>query len=380
MKLRQPTRTARATGLLVFVMIASPLAAAKDSGWYLGGNLGLSHARIDDKRITSGLQGMGYTTTSIDEDERDLGYKLFGGYQFNRFLALEGGYFDLGEFGYVADVQPPGTLSGDVEIKGFNLDLIGFLPITEKFSAFGRGGVNYAKAKAHFAGTGSVNVPDPDQSEHGADYKFGLGLQYFFTQSFGMRAEAERYRIDDAVGNNGDVDLYSAGVVYRFGAEAPRPTPVPVATPAPPPVVAASPPPPPPPAPSAPKRMSFSADSLFDFDRAIIKPAGRQDLDKFAADLNGMSYDVITVTGHTDRIGAQSYNLELSRRRAEAVRDYLVSTGIPAARISARGVNGSEPVTKAGDCTGREKPTASKELVACLQPDRRVEVEVSGTR
>jgi len=109
-----------------------------------------------------------------------------------------------------------------------------------------------------------------------------------------------------------------------------------------------------------------------------MKPAGKPNLDKFAADLRGTNYDVITVTGHTDRIGSHAYNMKLSTRRAEAVQTYLVeSAGIPANKITAKGVDGADPVTKAGECKGKK---ATKELIACLQPDRRVEVEVSAQK
>jgi OOP family OmpA-OmpF porin len=125
-------------------------------------------------------------------------------------------------------------------------------------------------------------------------------------------------------------------------------------------------------------RVTLSADSLFDFDKSVVKPAGTQALDKLAADLRGIRYDSIQVTGHTDRLGKHDYNMKLSERRAQAVSAYLVqSGGIPAGKISARGVDGANPVTKPGDCKG-SKPTPA--LKACLQPDRRVEVEVTGTR
>jgi len=124
--------------------------------------------------------------------------------------------------------------------------------------------------------------------------------------------------------------------------------------------------------------VTFSADSLFDFGKATVRPAGKQTLDKFAADLKGANFDVITATGHTDRIGSRAANMALSKRRAEAVRTYLVeSGGIPANKITAQGKGPSEPVTKPAECKGS---TANKQLIACLQPDRRVEVEVSGTR
>ncbi|MDD2919484.1 outer membrane beta-barrel protein [Rhodoferax sp.] len=377
-------RTAGKLSLLTLALMAAPCAMAQDiSGWYAGANYGVTEATIDDARITSGLLGSGLTVTSIEDNDRDRGYKLFGGFQYNKYLAVEAGYFDLGRFGFVANTSPTGTLSGDIKARGFNLDAVGILPITDKFSAFGRVGVTYADTKGAFAGTGAVNVLDPSPSARDTNLKVGLGVQYAFTEALSLRAEIERYRINDAVGNKGDIDLASIGLVYRFGGKTPtpvaqtyRPAPVIVAQ-APAPVYVAPPPPPPPPAPM-PQKVSFSADSLFDFDSAALKPTGRGELDKLAADLRGVDFDVINVTGHTDRIGRQAYNQKLSTRRAEAVSAYLVSSaGIPANKINARGVNGSDPVTKPGDCVGTK---VSPALIACLQPDRRVDVEVSGKR
>ena len=136
--------------------------------------------------------------------------------------------------------------------------------------------------------------------------------------------------------------------------------------------------PPPPPPPPKPQKVSFSADSLFGFDKSTVNPAGRLELAKLAADLRGVDYDVISVIGHTDRIGAQGYNQKLSTRRADAVSAYLMeSAGIPAGKINAKGVSDSDPVTQPGDCVGTK---ATQALIACLQPDRRVDIEVSGKR
>jgi OOP family OmpA-OmpF porin len=127
-----------------------------------------------------------------------------------------------------------------------------------------------------------------------------------------------------------------------------------------------------------PRKVSFAADSLFDFDSATVLPTGQQHLDRFATDLRGVQYDVISVTGHTDRMGPAAYNLKLSTQRAEAVSRYLVTSGgVPAAKIAAKGVNGSDPVTKLGDCPARLGKPA---LITCLQPDRRVEIQVTGAR
>ena len=376
-------KSVKASGMLsiaALAIITSPFALADDSGWYVGGNIGRSMAKIDDTRITTGLLGTGIATTSISNDERDTGYKLFAGYQFNKNFALECGYFDLGKFGFTATTVPAGPLTGQIKLKGLNLDAVGILPFTEKFSAFGRVGLNFADAKDNFTGPGLV-IPNPNPSKRDTNVKYGAGLQYKFTPALGMRLEAERYRINDAVGNKGDVDVVSLGLVYRFGAKTPEPAPREVApepvaiAPEPKPVVVA---PLPPPRPPVPKKVTFSADSLFDFDKSTVKPAGKQDLDKFAADLKGTNFDVITVTGHTDRIGSHDYNMKLSTRRAEEVKVYLVESSlIPADKIAAKGVDGSEPVTKPDECKGTRK---TKKLVDCLQPDRRVEVEVSGTK
>ncbi|MBA3057850.1 MAG: outer membrane beta-barrel protein [Gammaproteobacteria bacterium] len=381
-------------GLMALAVMASPLASADDTGWYLGANVGQSGAVIDDAKITSNLLGGGFSGVTISDDDRSTGYKIFGGYQYNKYLAVEAGYFDLGKFGFTANASSPGTLgtlntgtlTGELKVKGLNLDLVGTMPLTDKFSVFGRAGVTYAQTDDAFTGTGSVHVFNPNPSTKDTNYKFGVGMQYAFTPALAMRAEVERYRINDAVGNKGDIDLVSLGLIYRFGAKSP--TPVPVAY-VPPPVVVAQapapvyvappPPPPPPPAPIVmPRKVSFSADSLFGFDESSVKAGGQQDLDKFAAELRGTQFDVINVTGHTDRIGSHAYNQKLSERRAEAVKGYLVtSAGIAADKIVAKGVDGAEPVTKPGECVGTK---ATKALIACLQPDRRVEVEVVGTR
>ena len=162
------------------------------------------------------------------------------------------------------------------------------------------------------------------------------------------------------------------------------PAPVRAPAPAPAPVQAApvvSPPPPKPhvvAAPPARMKLSLSADSLFDFDKAAIKPQSTWSLDMFVSDLKGLEYDVITVTGHADRIGSPAYNMKLSVRRAEAIKAYLVKHGgIASSKISAIGKGETEPVTKPGECRGQK---VTKELIACKAPDRRVEVEVSGIK
>ncbi|HSY96777.1 MAG TPA: OmpA family protein, partial [Steroidobacteraceae bacterium] len=126
------------------------------------------------------------------------------------------------------------------------------------------------------------------------------------------------------------------------------------------------------------KRVSFSADSLFDFGKETVRPAGKRALDTFAAELRGAQFEVISVTGHTDRIGSHAYNMKLSERRAESVKSYLVeSAGFPPDKVIARGADGDDPVTKPDECPGEKR---TPKLIDCLQPDRRVDVEVVGSR
>lgn len=383
--------SAGALSLLTLALFAHPLATAQSTGWYAGANAGRTGAEIDDPRITSGLQAQGFTTTSINDRDRSTGFKLFGGYQFSPHFALEGGYFDLGKFGYTANTIPTGTLNGEMRVRGLNLDLVGSLPLTGKLSALGRVGVNYARANDRFSGTGAVNVSNPTASKSQANAKYGVGLNYAFSDAMAMRLELERYRVNDAIGNKGDIDMLSVGLVYRFGGPTPppmqqvaSPAPVYVAVPPPPapaptpPVVQAPPLAPVLPAVVEPRRVSLSAESLFGFDAHTVKPEGRAALDQFARDLAGTRYESIRVQGHTDRLGSQAYNQQLSEQRAAAVKNHLVITGqLDGSKISAVGKGETEPVTQPADCQGQQRTPA---LVACLQPDRRVEVEVTGTR
>jgi len=137
-------------------------------------------------------------------------------------------------------------------------------------------------------------------------------------------------------------------------------------------------------APAAPKpaaqKVTLAADALFDFDKAVLRPEGRAKLDKLVEDLKGLKLEVIIAVGHTDRIGTDKYNQKLSERRAAAVKNYLVSKGIDANRIYAEGKGEKQPVT--GDKCKKMGPEnrKNKKLIECLQPDRRVEIEVIGTK
>lgn len=124
------------------------------------------------------------------------------------------------------------------------------------------------------------------------------------------------------------------------------------------------------------QKITFSDDALFAFDQSVLKPEGKAMLDDLVRKLDGATYEAVLAVGHTDRFGSVEYNQKLSERRAIAVKNYLISKNIPASRVEAEGMGETQPVTKAGDCRGMR--TAS--VVTCLQPDRRVEVEMTGTQ
>jgi OOP family OmpA-OmpF porin len=133
-------------------------------------------------------------------------------------------------------------------------------------------------------------------------------------------------------------------------------------------------------APAAPKpsaeKITVAADALFDFDKAVLRDEGKAKLDELVAKAGQIKLEVILAVGHTDRLGSAAYNQKLSERRANAVKDYLVAKGIEANRIYTEGKGKTQPVT--GDtCKGNAK---TKALISCLQPDRRVDIEVIGTK
>jgi OOP family OmpA-OmpF porin len=374
----------RTLGLSSLGLLAFHAMAQYQSFYYGGLSAGQSQTNLEADHITQSQTGNVLTITDISRNDRDTAYKLFAGYQFNEYYALEAGYFSLGKPHFTATTSPAGTLDGEVKLRGWNMDLIGLLPLTERFSLMGRVGAHRAKASDQFQGTGAVVPASPSPSESYTSYKFGAGMQYAITPSLLVRAEFERYRVPDGLGNRSGSNVASLSVVFPFG-RTPKPVRQAIAEPA---YVAPLPAEPPAagmalapvmamPAPE-PKRVSFSAESLFIFDTSDVQIQGKQALDNFTKELTNTRFDVINVEGYTDRLGSPAYNQRLSEQRAQAVKRYLVESGqVDPAKVGATGKGESSPVTKPEDCHGN-KPTPK--LIECLQPDRRVEIEVVGTR
>ncbi|MCU0804637.1 MAG: OmpA family protein [Burkholderiales bacterium] len=128
------------------------------------------------------------------------------------------------------------------------------------------------------------------------------------------------------------------------------------------------------------EKITLAADVLFDFDKAVLRPEGRAKLDDLVGKLKPIALEVIIAIGHTDRIGSKEYNQKLSVRRAEAVKAYLVSKGIEPNRIYTEGKGLTQPVKDCPNPTAKGPVKTRAQLIECLQPNRRVEIEVVGTR
>jgi OmpA-OmpF porin, OOP family len=165
--------------------------------------------------------------------------------------------------------------------------------------------------------------------------------------------------------NNWTPATAAAGCDGALVAAAPVAAPAPVVVPPPPPPVAR--PAPAPQQPTAATKVTYAADAFFDFDKAVLKPEGKAKLDDLVSKIHGINLEVIIAVGHTDSVGSVAYNQRLSVRRAEAVKAYLVSKGIEKNRVYTEGKGKSQPVADNRTAAGRAK-------------NRRVEIEVVGTR
>ncbi|MGE0357701.1 MAG: OmpA family protein [Burkholderiales bacterium] len=122
------------------------------------------------------------------------------------------------------------------------------------------------------------------------------------------------------------------------------------------------------PAPASVKQaVVIQADALFDFDKSVVRPDGKKSIDEALAKLQGVDVELVIATGHTDSIGTEAYNQKLSDRRAAAVKEYLVSKGIPASKITTLGKGESQPVATNKTKDGRQK-------------NRRVDIEFKGVK
>lgn len=174
------------------------LAQSPDSGFYVGGHIGQAEA----KDACDGISGPG-----ISCDDKDTAWRILGGYQFNRNLAIEGAYTDLGEL----TASAPG-ISGSAEANALELTGVGSFPLGNAFSVYGKAGIYRGEVDSRLSGFGGGNG-----DESNTDFTFGAGVKFDMTQNVALRAEWQRY--NDMGGDNvreTDVDVLSVGLQYKF--------------------------------------------------------------------------------------------------------------------------------------------------------------------
>ena len=295
--------------------------------------------------------------------------------------------FDLqGRLGYNRASEDTGIagVGGRYKQTTLGLDAL-YMFSRDKFRPFLLAGLGVARNKVDYS---NLNIGDDSKTSLMAG--LGLGAQYLFSDSFGLQADLRHqwsksdakaagttFDADGTIGNT----LLNLGGVFRFGAPAAV---VAQAAPEPAPIAAAPEPmPEPAPAPEvmAPKceptmdTITVGAEKLFGFDKANLRDEGKTALNEAADKIkSNPEIKAVIVTGHTDRIGSDAYNQKLSERRAHIVKDYLASQGVDPSIIDAVGKGESEPVVQ---CTGNN---ATKKLISCLQPNRRVEIRAEGQK
>jgi OOP family OmpA-OmpF porin len=338
-------------------------AAAQDNTWYAGGKAGWSnYYGVDHNEYAEAIsQALGNTSENTD----DLGLGLFAGYQLNPNLGFELGYDWLGKYESKSGTGP-NTLNTEAKGQMIQATMKISFPATSVLDLYGRLGGAYAWTESEFS---FANISETGK-KHGAAFVGALGAEYAIDRDWAARFE---YQYTTPLGDTSldrsgielDNGLISFGMLYRFGqqgGEVAAPVPAPAAEPAPATVV-------------EPKTFSLSSDVLFEFNKATLKPAANQALDALFSQIVAANPKdgVATVSGYTDRIGSDNYNIALSEKRAQSVASYLVSKGLYADKVRVEGRGKANPVT-GNNCTSR----ARQELIACLAPDRRVEIHLEG--
>ncbi|MGL5949699.1 MAG: porin OmpA [Aeromonas sp.] len=340
-----------------------PLAASAASlnlnPWYVGAKAGWS--AYSDVELNQDLAS-GFAPYSSDAKADDLGLGLWVGYQLDEHLAFEFGYDWLGEYELAG-----GPVTSRTRSQLLHSSFKWGYTVAEPVELFARLGAGYGwtqqKLSIDQQGEGSGHY-------RGAAFIAGLGLQYTLNPAWALRFE---YQYSSPLGSTSpdrsaielDNGLLALGVVHRFGARAPAFTPA-IAPSVVAPAVAVA----------APQHFSLSSDVLFAFNSSELTAAGYQALDElFARILAAQPQDgQATVTGFTDRLGTPAYNQTLSQRRAQQVADYLVQKGLFAHKVQAIGRGETAPLT-GQQCQQSARPA----LIACLAPDRRVEITLHGT-
>jgi OOP family OmpA-OmpF porin len=205
--------------ILTFSTTIGVAYAADQSGktnWYGGVNVGRTDLSANGGDIDNALGNQGITSSS-SLDSNDTAYSLNIGYKFNPYFAVEGGYVDLGKYGFQSNVTAPAatTVNGSYKVDGVNLSAVGILPLNNGFSVYGKAGVFRAKTDLDVSSPGTVATSSA--SHHSTNPTYGLGAAYDITKDWTAKLEWNRYHeVGDSSTGKDNIDLYTVGVAYNF--------------------------------------------------------------------------------------------------------------------------------------------------------------------
>lgn len=220
----KPKHLIQTLSFLGVATLSAPAAHAADlTNWYGGITIGQSEVQdASASEINSTLTGAGLAVSGTSVDDTDTGWKLFAGYQFNKYFALEGGYVNLGRFDANTTVTAvngnpitPTSISANIKVKdGLYFDAVGILPVSETFSVFGKLGAYSLKTELSASAAGA----SASDSARNSDLTYGVGVNYSFSKDLKMRGEWERFeKVGDAnKTGQSDIDLLSLGLTYQF--------------------------------------------------------------------------------------------------------------------------------------------------------------------
>ena len=341
-------------------------AAPQENTFYAGVKAGQAsfHDGISKNRVIAdkllGVNDYGYNRNSFT-------YGVFGGYQIlnrdNLGLAVELGYDDFGRVKF----KEAGKVAAKHTNHGTHLSLKGSYEVLNGLDVYGKAGVALVRSDYKFYNTEN-GARDHKAGRHSLRTSglFAVGAEYAVLPELAVRLEYQwltrvgKYRTQETHNSSVDYNPWigsiNAGVSYRFGQGA-------VAAPAMAPEVVS-------------KTFNLNSDVTFAFGKANLKPQAKATLDGIYGEIAQINSAKVAVAGYTDRIGSDAGNLKLSQRRADTVANYLVQKGVATNAISATGYGKANPVTGA-TC---DQVKGRKALIACLAPDRRVEIAVNGTK
>ena len=205
-----------------FLAVASLLAAVatpSHAQWYAGGALGGSRAKLDDGDRSGQFLELGFDDAATSFDKSDAAIRAFGGYRWNRWVAVELGAAQLGRFEATSTVVPAGELKSRARVTSVDASLLLLWPVAERFAVFARGGAFASRTRVSHSGSGSVTVLDgANTSERSSSGLYGAGAMLSLDPHWDLRLDWTRYLRagDDRLSRPFDIDTWLLGIAYRF--------------------------------------------------------------------------------------------------------------------------------------------------------------------